>query len=267
MPKGVYERTEEHCRKLKINARKGVEACRELGIGFFNSNFQSEMARRAAEVNKRNRTGAFFDSKIRSEMNRRSIKVQRKRKTGLFNPKVRMLGCRKGALASHKVQREKGVGLFDPSHEVQSIGSKLGGKAGAKSCKKLKKGFFNPSHWIQKIGGPASLKAQRENSPYWFMGVPFDSNGEKQAMLILCEKFNIVPKEGVNCHVRVNGGEIDFRPTDGLFIEYHPRDWDGLSCEDYYAKRRILLDDNGFRECELIVIKSLEELGKAVEKK
>jgi len=105
----------------------------------------------------------------------------------------------------------------------------------------------------------ASLASQRQNSPYYLDNVPFDSNEERQAMLIISERFNITPIEGVNCHVRVNGGEVDFRPTENLFIEYHP--WDRkLSEGQYYENRRKLLDENGFRDCRLIVAKSLEEV-------
>ena len=105
-----------------------------------------------------------------------------------------------------------------------------------------------------------SALARRKNSPSWFGGVPFDSKEEMQAGHIICERFGITPIEGINCHVRVNGGEIDFRPTKSLFVEYHPWDMDGLTPEQYCNKRRKLLDDNGFKDCELIVAKSLGEL-------
>lgn len=110
-------------------------------------------------------------------------------------------------------------------------------------------------------GGLVSLATQRKNVPFWWYGVPFDSEEEKQAIIVLCEKFNIKPIKGVNCHVRVNGGEIDFRPKEDLFVEYHPYDWNGLTHDQYYEQRRKLLDENGFQNCELIVAKSLKEVG------
>lgn len=106
----------------------------------------------------------------------------------------------------------------------------------------------------------AAIKTRRENYPYWFMDVPFDSNEEMQAMVLLCKKFNIVPRDGINCHIRVNGGEVDFRPTENLFIEYHPWDIRGLANKQYYGQRRKLLDENGFQSCRLVVVESLEEL-------
>lgn len=109
-------------------------------------------------------------------------------------------------------------------------------------------------------GALAATASRRKNAPFWFAGVPFDSSDEKQAMIVLCEKFNIAPVEGVNCHVRVNGGEIDFKPVENLFVEYHPWDRNGLSSEQYYNQRRKLLDENGFQDCRLVVVKSLEEM-------
>lgn len=107
--------------------------------------------------------------------------------------------------------------------------------------------------------GLASIAFQRENGPYWYRGVPFASGEERQAMVVLCEKFNITPIEGVNCHIKVNGGEIDFR-LGNLFVEYHPHDWDGLTHNQYYEQRRRILDENGFQACRLVVVESLKEL-------
>lgn len=113
---------------------------------------------------------------------------------------------------------------------------------------------------VREICRKATL-ARRENSPYWFADVSFDSREEACAMKILCERFVITPIEGINCHIRVNGGEIDFRPTESLFIEYHP--WDRkLSHEQYYNARRKLLDENRYQDCKLIVAKSLNEVKK-----
>ncbi len=112
--------------------------------------------------------------------------------------------------------------------------------------------------------GISALKSRRQNSPYLIGDVPFDSSEERQAMILLCKKFNLVPIEGVNCHVQVNCGEIDFRPTDNLFIEYHFWDRDGLTSDQYYEQRRKLLDENGFQNCELIVARSLVELRKVL---
>ncbi len=113
---------------------------------------------------------------------------------------------------------------------------------------------------MRRKGALITLTSLRRNRPYYINNVPFDSNEERQAMIILCEKFNITPIEGINCHIRVNGGKIDFRPVKKLFIEYHPWDKKGLTSEQYYDQRRKLLDENGFQDCELVVIESLDEL-------
>lgn len=122
----------------------------------------------------------------------------------------------------------------------------------------------NEAQETGKKAGLAALASLRKNSPYYLDNVPFASGEERQAMIIICEKFDIVPIEGKNCHVRMNGKEIDFRPFDNLFVEYHPRDWDDLTPNQYYEQRKKLLDENGFQNCKLIVTESLDELRKVL---
>ncbi len=109
-------------------------------------------------------------------------------------------------------------------------------------------------------GGLAAIMSLRNHHLHRFAGVLFDSREEKQAAQIICNRYATTPIEGVNCHVRMNGGEVDFRLESTLFVEYHPRDWDGLTDEQYYNQRRKMLDDNGYRDNRLFVAKSLDEL-------
>lgn len=231
-------------------------------------------------TNKKNKTGLFdptvpllgrkamkeqgvgiYDPKV-GELGR---KIMKERKVGVgFDPNLRLK-------AHEKMKREK-RGFYDP--KLQSELAKRGSKKGVETLRRLGKGVFDPKVRSKGLAtqranpeklkrdrtraSKEAIKSRRESYPYWFMNVPFDSEEEKQAMMILCEKFDIVPKEGVNTHVRVDGGEIDFRLGD-LFIEYHP--WDRKwTPEQYYKRRRKLLDSNGFQDCRLIVAKSLEEV-------
>lgn len=201
----------------------------------------------------RRRMSEAHRGKCLSEETRRRMSEARKGET--FSVDRR----RKISDAKQKFARE----YPDKMLELARIGGrasvkKYGGWFGYHKIYKEK----NPHEYHKQYSerGIASIISHREKYPYWFMGVPFDSEGEKQAMILLCETFNIPPVEGVNCHIRVNGGEIDFRPVENLFIEYHPHDWDGLTHDQYYDQRRKLLDENGFRSCKLVVVKSLEEL-------
>jgi len=104
-----------------------------------------------------------------------------------------------------------------------------------------------------------NLRNMRKNQPYWWMGVSFDSNEERQLAIWQLLNWGVIPEEGVNCHIQVNGGELDFRPFDWLFMEYHPWDRLGRSKEEYYQERRALLDKNGYKNCKLIIITLLDE--------
>jgi len=103
-------------------------------------------------------------------------------------------------------------------------------------------------------------KHSKENKPYWFLGVAFDSEQERKVVKLISKKLGIIPIEGVNCHIAM-GNEIDFYIF-GFFWEHHPmvKLWDGeKTVEDYYRERRKILDDNGFKKYSLKVTNTLEE--------
>jgi len=138
------------------------------------------------------------------------------------------------------------------------------GKNGIKSRKK------NPNfHKECSRAGLKSILIQRENKPYYFMDVPFDSSGEREVGKHLHTTISLLLIEGDTCHFKVDGGEIDFRIPKELvdeyydvFLEYHPCEtfYEIQKFEDYFNKRRQLLDKNGFSKNKLIVIQKLSEL-------
>ena len=75
-----------------------------------------------------------------------------------------------------------------------------------------------------------------------------------------------IPLEDVNCHIKMGRKIVDFYPQSydkmfqGKFVEFHPYDFEGRGYEEYYKKRRKVLDNGGFKDKELIVIKNLNEL-------
>lgn len=215
-----------------------------------------QRAKKAVAVQRRLKKGVVFDpsfNKFKSKWAKMAAESCKRKKVGFFDPthKVAKIAGKR----SVAIQRKNKIGLFDPSKRIQKVGI----KAAVEAHRKRGTGFFDPTRWIQKLGNKASKKAWRKGLPYWFMGVPFDSNQEREVAKWLNVKYGFIPKEGINCHVRLDGGEIDFRLGD-IFIEYHPWDTAGRKIEQYFLDRRKLLDENGYKNYPLIVIDSLEEL-------
>ena len=92
------------------------------------------------------------------------------------------------------------------------------------------------------------------HSTYKWKKVGFLSKQELECAKILLDKLI----KGVNCHVRVGNKIIDFK-INNVFIEFHPWDFNKLTDEQYCSQRRKVLDENGFKDNQLIILKSLEE--------
>lgn len=213
------------------------------------------------ETNKRNHTGFCWDKKLQEKGRVKGIETNRKNRTGFFDPKIQSQGGKIGAM----VNRINGTGIFGMTHEQHveagKVGGKLGGKNSAEINRKLKKScFFNKEIQSRagKIGGVKAMETIRKNQPYIFKEVHFMSGEEVLVADYLLNK----PVSNFNCNIRLKGAIIDFFPqeSDKLFInkfvEYHPWDRFGLTIQEYYKKRRKVLDDNGYSN-ELIVITHL----------
>ena len=120
-----------------------------------------------------------------------------------------------------------------------------------KKSKTLKKRMKeNPQKWVKIYikAGKSAFESNREKRPYIWKGVRFMS------------------KLDVNCNFYINGKTIDFFPQIGdkqyvgCFVEYHPWDKHGLSSEEYYNKRKKVIDNSEYDSVNLIVIENLDEL-------
>lgn len=116
-----------------------------------------------------------------------------------------------------------------------------------------------------RINGLKGIKSLRENAPYVWDGVHFDSRGEMEC----AKKILSSPKKGINCHIEINGYEIDFFPHaddmlyQNCFVEYHPicNLWDkNKTTEDYYKEREKIIDNSIYKGTYLVLITNLKQL-------
>lgn len=116
----------------------------------------------------------------------------------------------------------------------------------------------NPEKYRRSMikAGIASVKANRENKPYIWKGVHFDSKAEMKVAKILF----INPIDNVNCHIVAHSKVIDFYLSDiNLFVEYHPWDMRGLTKEEYYNQRVDAIEKSKYSGTDLVVITNFEE--------
>jgi len=114
-----------------------------------------------------------------------------------------------------------------------------------------------------------ALDSRRKNYPYLYNECYFDSEEER----IVCQRFvesGLLEKpiENVNVHIRINRKHIDFFIQNKIFVEYHPTRTYGRNvetAEDYFKERRKILDDNGYNNYPLIIIKNMRETNSKIE--
>lgn len=107
-----------------------------------------------------------------------------------------------------------------------------------------------------------ALESRRKNWPYEFMDCFFDSASEKKLCELLVQhKLIDIPVEGKNVHFRIKRYHVDFFIGGKIFLEFHPPlkfgKNKGESVKSYYAKKREILDVNGYAACPLVVIDRL----------
>ena len=197
----------------------------------------------------------------------------------LENYRIRQSNAGKvGGVTASEVHRKNGTNFFNKEYEYQQA-LKAGLKAKtdklgycnpdvqkkANEIQRIKKtGFFNSElqRQLGKKGGLKTIQILRKNSKYLWDGVKFMSNMEVQCAKKILKR----PIDGINCNIIIGTKTIDFYPQSydkkfqGKLAEFHPWDKDGRTFEQYYSDRRKILDENGYKDVELIVIKSLTDI-------
>lgn len=116
-----------------------------------------------------------------------------------------------------------------------------------------------------------ALESRRRNYPFKFMECTFDSDSERRVCEIFVQHNLIdIPKDGKNIHFRINKAHVDFFIQNKIFVEFHPPAnygrTKGETVESYYAYKRKILDDNGYKDYPLIVIDRLREIEPKIRK-
>jgi DNA-directed RNA polymerase subunit RPC12/RpoP len=72
----------------------------------------------------------------------------------------------------------------------------------------------------REYAGFVSVQAFRMKENFRYSDIAFSSASERKCAIYLEKEFNLVLKEGITCHVKINTIEVDFL-IDKIVIEYH----------------------------------------------
>jgi hypothetical protein len=193
---------------------------------------------------------------------KRDKKRKKRRKNDpKFDKKLRKVS-RKNGIKTQKIMKQKSKQDYNYEKWLKERQS-LGQIKAQKIIKKRRQEDPKFDKYLRKccsIAGFIGLKKLRENSPFWFMGVPFASPSERECAKLFYKHLNWIPKEGVNCHIQIGRCEYDFKIS-GCFVEYHPKsDLYDTTIKIYYQKRRRNLDKNNLKNKKLFILQNLEDV-------
>jgi hypothetical protein len=214
-------------------------------IGWFNSELQKELCKRAnglggknaQKTQKKFKLGLYgLTKKQRKEHCIKIIKMQKRKKLAFFNSKLQSELGKRGAKKANEINKKNKTGFYN------SITQRENGKK-VKLETHIKSGLL-------------SIRSHRINiRNLKLYGQYYDSKSEIEISLCLQNQFNYIPKENKTLHVRIGRCEYDYLLEKfKLYIEYHP--WDlKFTEEEYYNRRRENLNKNGYNDYNLVVIK------------
>lgn len=209
----------------------------------------------AAITNRKNVTG-IFNSNVQRLGSKYGVIANRKKGTSVFDPKIRCLGQK----ISYKRNRRNKTGIFGFSPKRRrEISQKavLTNKKNKTSC------YFDPK--LHREGGLRTIKLLRKKYLYKhprYLGLEFDSNTE----ILICKNLkkrysSFKPVQNITIHRTVGHKEFDFL-VKNTFIDYHPFDIKKRTLNAYYEERRKVLNDNGFKNSNYIVISNIKNFNK-----
>lgn len=129
--------------------------------------------------------------------------------------------------------------------------------------------FYSRMRELSKKGAPLAFKSLITKSKICHDGEKFLSKSE-----VVCYQYLRglgLTREQINHEYSVGNYHIDFFPLNKFFLEYHPilplpsYNDGSKTVNQYYSKRRKILDDNGYSGYPLLVIGDLHQLNKISE--
>ena len=144
------------------------------------------------------------------------------------------------------------------THEIRSKAGKLGFIS-------LEKNNPEALYRIKVLGGLAVNKKYPDRAINNLLNLKhvYDGHYFWSKQEIECYKYLVNLGVKFEPHFRIGRNEIDFLIEDKLFWEHHPipgmKSY-GETNEEYYQRRRQLLDSNGYQDYKLIVTTSLKEM-------
>jgi hypothetical protein len=202
----------------KIGAK--VTNTRYGGWSFISDETRRKNAKIALQKNKKNKKDAFHNKKIQ----------------------------RKNALKAHLTCKKNKLGFWNSRQ--QSKFGKIGGKKSARIQRKNKTGAYFDPILNKKIRKIFYLK----RGTYKFKNILFDSKPEMEMAMNIHYQLDIKLCDNINCHYIFHTYELDFKLNKyKCIIEVHPFSFHKK--ENYFHKRRKILNKGGLKDFNLIVTK------------
>jgi len=225
-------------------------------LGFYNSKIQKALsARSSAQWIKKNPIILYncygCGKKIRHHKfcsHSCYIQYSKKNKLGFYNSVSQTILAKKGGTACQKQWREQGKECFTTEQRKKGVELQVKTEIGwwskenkAKSAERCRK---------------ASLTNNPKNK---VAGVQYASLYESDFVrLLIANNVNFVSE----FHIGLK--RIDFK-IGNIFVEIHPETWRSSETSvEYYTRRRLLLDNNGYKQNDLILLTDKESFVECV---
>ena len=178
-----------------------------------------------------------------------------KNKKGIWNPKVNKKATHLGGVQANIVNKKNGTGIYGiPKYKRQEYGKRASPQSKITN-KKNKTGLFD--YKIRNKGREIAFQKIRKRKNYKYQNMYFDSKYEIEIAMCIYHQLNIKLKRNKNYQVKV-GKEYIFDFLIGkCFIEQHIINifFNPLETKyNYYRKRRLILNKNGYKNYNLVVI-------------
>ena len=188
--------------------------------------------------------------------------THKRNKTGLYgiSYEERVENTKK----ANETNKRNGTGFWDKNTSIKAgktATQKYGGWFGVKKWAKEHPDDYLTLHKRNgKISGQKVAKILRIRKKIFLNNVYYDSYRESEFALNITHQF-VELKEGKNYQFKIKDSDLDFFIEEyKCFIEFHPYnslyDKEDVTLSNYETKRRDLLDKNGYKDYNLIIIKN-----------